>query len=142
MLDDATHQRITTLTDAGNESADGGDLQGALAKFLEALKLIPEPLDDYEANTWLLASIGDLYFQLGEYPAARTALHGAVRSYGGLGNPFIHLRLGQAELELGNEARAAEELARAYVAEGAELFEEEDAKYLRFIQSRLPPQTA
>ena len=53
-----------------------------------------------------------------------------------IGNPFLHLRLGQCQFELGNLDRAADELMRAYMAGGPELFEDEDARYLRFLATR------
>ena len=85
------------------------------------------------------AAIGDMYFQLERFEDCREHFREAVHSPGGLGNPFIHLRLGQSALELGDEARAADELARAFMGGGEELFEGDDAKYLEFIQSRLQP---
>jgi hypothetical protein len=50
-----------------------------------------------------------------------------------IGNPFIHLRLGQTQFELGNKDRAADELMRAYMGAGAEIFAEEAPKYLEFL---------
>lgn len=55
---------------------------------------------------------------------------------GGVGNPFLHLRLGEIALELGDEARAADELIRAYAVGGPEAFQSEDPKYLRFLASK------
>ena len=46
-----------------------------------------------------------------------------MRCSDALGNPFIHLQLGQCQFELGNEQIAADELTRAYVAEGNDIFE-------------------
>ena len=47
---------------------------------------------------------------------------------GAIGNPSIHMRLGQVEFELGNLERAAEELARAYLQQGQNVFASEDPK--------------
>ena len=58
---------------------------------------------------------------------------------GAIGNPFIHMRLGQSQFELGNMDRAADELARAYLQEGLAIFEDEDPKYVAFIKSKLKP---
>jgi hypothetical protein len=49
------------------------------------------------------------------------------------------MRLGQCQFELGNKERAADELARAYMAEGSEIFKEEDPKYFAFLKTRLKP---
>ncbi len=56
-----------------------------------------------------------------------------------IGNPFIHLRLGQCQYELGNEEQAADELARAYMVAGDEIFDTDDPKYLEFIKSKIQP---
>ncbi len=48
-------------------------------------------------------------------------------------SPPILLRLGQSEFELDNKEAAAELLLRAYEAEGEELFDEEDEKYLEYL---------
>ena len=50
-----------------------------------------------------------------------------------IGNPFIHLRLGQTQFELGNKDRAADELMRAYMGAGAEIFVGEAPKYLQYL---------
>jgi hypothetical protein len=55
-----------------------------------------------------------------------------------IGNPFLHLRLGQCQFELGNFDRAADELTRAHVGAGAEIFEGAD-KYFTFLKTRLNP---
>jgi hypothetical protein len=56
-----------------------------------------------------------------------------------IGNPFLHLRLGQCQFELGNLDRAADELARAYMGAGLEIFDSEDAKYFEFLKMRMAP---
>lgn len=48
---------------------------------------------------------------------------------GAIGNPSIHMRLGQVEFELGNLERVAEELARAYLQQGQNVSASEDPKY-------------
>jgi hypothetical protein len=53
-------------------------------------------------------------------------------------SPFLHLRLGQCQFELGNLERATDELARAYMVAGEEVFEGAD-KYFDFLKTRLKP---
>ena len=134
-LDDAVHDRITALSELGNAHADADDLDAALTCFGQAWELLPEPKTQWEAATWLLASIGDMHFLKSEFEPARDALQYAMHCPDAIGNPFIHLRLGQAQLELGNEPRAADELMRAYMGAGGEIFEEEDPKYLAFLRT-------
>ena len=100
---------------------------------------MPEPKTDWEAATWLLGTIGNANFLAGDFEAGRDNLSTAMHCPGAIGNPFLHLRLGQCQLELGNHDRAADELARAYMAEGHRIFIGQDAKYLTFLKTRLDP---
>jgi hypothetical protein len=55
---------------------------------------------------------------------------------GAIGNPFLHLRRGQILLDQGENDAAADELMRAYMAEGADIFADEDPRYLSFLRTR------
>ena len=55
----------------------------------------------------------------------------------GISNPFILLRLGQCAFELGKKDLATENLLRAYMLEGKEIFEEDDKKYFEFLKSNV-----
>lgn len=138
-LDGATHARITALTDQGNALAENGDLEDALRAYGDALELVPQPVSEWEASAWLFAALGDVLFQQGKYVEARHALTEAMRGPGALGNPFIHLRLGQAHFELKDHERAKDELARAYMGGGDEIFDGEDPKYRNYIREILRP---
>ena len=129
-LDDALHQQITEHCERGDHSAESEQYLEAVGHYDQAWSLLPEPKTQWEAATWILASIGD------DFAAAHEALTACMYCPGAIGNPFIHLRLGQAQFELGNEPRAADELMRAYMGAGPEIFEDEDPKYLRFLATK------
>lgn len=130
------HDQISQLGEEGNIRADAGDYTRALGLFDQAWALLPEPKKDWEAATWVLGAIGDVSFLNGDYAAARDALRGSLECPDGLGNPFLHLRLGQALFELGDEDAAADELMRAYMAGGDDIYEDDDPKYLAFLRTR------
>jgi tetratricopeptide (TPR) repeat protein len=138
-LPDSIHTEITRLSEQGNTLADAGECDAAVLCFQQALDLLPLPIEPWSAACWLFTAIGDTLFQSARYREALQPLLNAVKCAGGLGNPFVHLRLGQTQLELGNEVRAADELARAYMGGGKEVFEEEDSKYFTFVKSKLRP---
>jgi tetratricopeptide (TPR) repeat protein len=138
-LSDDVFTRITELCEEGNDLAEQEAFTEALGMFQQAWELLPEPAVQWEAATWILAAIGDVYFLSGDYAAAHEKLTMAMQAPGAVGNPFLHLRLGQVQFELGNEQRAADELARAYLKEGKTLFDGEDPKYLDFIKGKLRP---
>lgn len=138
-LPDNIHAEITRLSEQGNALADVGECDAAVRCFEEALELLPSPIEQWSAACWLFTAIGDTLFQSARYSEAIQPLLDAVKCAGGIGNPFVHLRLGQTQLELGHEVLAADELARAYMGAGGEIFEEEPAKYFAFVKSRLKP---
>ena len=140
-LNEEKAKEIRRLCSRGNDLADERRFAEALESYWAAWDQLPEPQTDWEAATWILAAIGDANFQQGDYEAGRDNLTMAMHCPGAIGNPFVHLRLGQCQFELGNFERAADELARAFLLGGAKLFDQDDPKYLKFIKSRMkePP---
>jgi tetratricopeptide (TPR) repeat protein len=139
-LDQATHEQIVSLSSEGNELMEAGDLPGALQMYRRALELLPKPVHQWEAATWLFTALGDVQFLQGDYLEAQHSLNAALRCPLAVGNPFIHLRLGQVNYELNELTRAKDELARAYMGGGDEVFEGEDPKYRVCIKEILPSQ--
>ena len=136
-LSDEVHGQIKTLCSTGDALAKAEKFPAALKFYWQAYDLLPEPKTDWEAATWILAAIGDANFLSGDYQAGRDNLTTAMHGPDAIGNPFFHLRLGQCQYELGNQDRAADELARAFLLEGEALFAEEDPKYLEFVKTQL-----
>ena len=136
-LPDALYEQIKTLCEQGDILAEEEQYAEALDSYWAALDLLPEPKEQWEAATWILGSIGDADYLSGDFEAGKDNLAGAITCPDGLGNPFLHLRLGECEFELNHLDQAAEELTRAYRAAGAEIFEEEDPKYFAFLKTRL-----
>lgn len=138
-LPDSVHEEIKALSSEGDLLADKQDFAEAVSKYSKAWALIPEPKTDWEASTWVLAALGDAYFLSAHFEFGADAFEQALACPGGFGNPFVHLRLGQCELERGAAPKAAEHLARAYMLEGKEIFAREEAKYFEFVKTRLSP---
>ena len=136
-LDAKTHEAVTRLCAEAEAHAEEARLEEALVAYAQALELLPEPTNHWEAATWIYAAIGDVHFLVGSFETAERAFQEAITCPGAIGNPFLHLRLGQLALEHGEEERAAEELLRAYRAEGEEIFASDDPKYLSFLLSQL-----
>jgi len=136
-LDDDLYLEITRLSEEGNVLDDAGQPAAAMQKFMAALALLPDPAGEWEAATWLHASIGDMHFKLEDFEATRRAFLLASQGPGGMDNPFIHLRLGQAAFELGDLDAAADELTLAYRSEGLDIFDAEDPKYVEFLETRI-----
>jgi tetratricopeptide (TPR) repeat protein len=133
------HAKITALSEAGDDLAKAGNHAGAIKKYDEALALVPSPRLSYEAATWLLVAKGDVYFSTKKWAAAAGAFGEAVYGFGGNENPFVHLRFGQAQFELGSISRSLQSLARAFMLDGEKVFEDEDPRYLSFVRLHLKP---
>src|SRR5438477_11803262 len=101
-LDDEVYEVIKARCAEGDELAEADRFDEAVRKYEDALALVPKPVDHWSAATWIYAAIGDAWFLKGEYERARHAMNRALICPDGIGNPFIHLRLGQAQFELGD----------------------------------------
>ena len=133
-LDDEIYEKIETLSDEGHAFAEEDKYDLALEKFQEALKLVPEPKTEWEASTWLYASIADMYFNKNDFGNAGDAFRNAMNCPEGNVNPFILLRLGECLFETNDKAGAKEFLLKAYEIESEDIFEEEDPKYFALIK--------
>lgn len=134
-LPDTVAQPLFECSQAGDEGLKQGEYADAVQHFQAALAVAPKASPPWEGTAWLLASLAEAYFFLGDYGPAYTALTQALHVPGALGTPFLHLRLGQVQFELGELQQAAAELKRAYQARGEEIFADEDDKYLEFLRS-------
>ena len=136
-LSRAVSNQIDALCAQGDALAEQENYPKAIETYWAAWDLLPEPRTDWEASTWILTAVGDANFLGRDFVAGRDNLGSAMHCPGAIGNPFIHLRLGQCQFELGDLDQAADNLARAYLPEGKRLFENDDPKYLAFIKSKL-----
>ncbi len=132
-LEDQLYERIQTLSAEGDAQLEEENYTQAVAEYSEALALVPEPKEEWEAATWLHASIGAAQYEMGAYPEALESLNHAMRCPEGHANPFILLRLGQCHYALHDLKAAREFLLRAYMLEGREIFEDEDPAYFGAI---------
>ncbi len=111
-----------------------GNTKDAYRKYKEALDIIPEPKTSYETATWILVSIGDMYFKNKQYDMARDYFFEAKNCPNGVSNPYVLFRLGQSLVEMNDESEAKEFLLRAYMLVGDDIFCDEDEKYYNVIK--------
>ncbi|WP_242174816.1 MULTISPECIES: tetratricopeptide repeat protein [unclassified Pseudomonas] len=121
-LPDRIYETITLLSEEGNALYDDSAFEGAISKWSQALNLLPTPQASWEAFTWLSASIGDAFFQLGQYPESLENLKDALNGPDGLDNSFIHYRIGQCQTLLGFDDEAITSLLKAYMLDGDAVF--------------------
>jgi tetratricopeptide (TPR) repeat protein len=137
MLPHDIQKKMDELCREGDERLDMGEFDAALESYRAAAQLIPTPKENWEATTWVYTAIGETLYFKGEYLEALQNLRAAVISPGGLGNPLLHLRLGEVYFELEDYEKAGDELARAYMGGGNEIFSEEEPKYFAFLSSKI-----
>jgi tetratricopeptide (TPR) repeat protein len=119
------YQKITELSEEGNQLLEGHFSDRAVRKWTQALSLLPDPKSDWEASTWLYTSIGDARYQDGEFASASDAFFDALNCPDGQSNPFVHYRLGQCQIRLGNEKAGVDHLLQAYMLDGEAIFNSE-----------------
>lgn len=134
-LDDAIAAELDILVAAGTDLLEAGQAEAAREKFEAGIALLPDPKHHWVASTWLYASIANIHFDAQRWQEARDNFAAAMESPSGLGNPFIQLRLGQAEYELGNTAEAFHRLLFARMRGPQGLLDEVDPKYGKFLET-------
>ena len=133
----ALADKLDQLSERGNVLLDErGDWHGAIEQWREALTLLPEPKAQWEAWTWLNASIGDAFRTGHALEDAKAALFDALNGPDGHANPFILLRLGETLVDLGDTERGVEYLLRAYMLDGERVFEADGSRYLKLLRDR------
>lgn len=135
-LDEEKYLEITRLCKSGDNLAEVKKFEEAISEYNKAWKIVPNPKNNWEASTWILTAIADACFLSGKNKSARQALEYALTCPGGLGSAFIHLRFGQILFDSGELDAAADELMRAYMGAGEDIFERDDPKYMAFLKTR------
>lgn len=137
-LPEPVTEKIRDLCAEGYCAYDNGNFKLALRQFYQAWLLLPKPQFRCEAAGWILAALGDTYFQLSRFPQAIEALNSARHCPGTQRHPFIHLRLGQSLLDSGQITRARQHLLTAFKLGGAAVFTRESTRYYTLIADLVP----
>jgi tetratricopeptide (TPR) repeat protein len=125
---------VEANADIATAAMAADDYDRALDALDKALGVLPEPQQQWNAAGWILVAIGECLFRQRRFKNAAMALQDSIICPGTLGNPWVHLRLGQARFELGEMDSAADELTRAYMGGDREIFDDEDPKYFQLLQ--------
>lgn len=132
-LPDEIYETIESLSDAGQKLFESGNSKAATAKWNEALALLPDPKNKWEAALWLYGALGDAYRSEGRLDDSLSYFQSAYNSADGHLNPYILCMLGVTLYDLNRKEEAVDFLLQAYMLEGEEIFEEEGQKYYDFL---------
>jgi tetratricopeptide (TPR) repeat protein len=130
-------EEIQSILDEGDDFLDTDHFAAALDKYQQAAALIPEPKYDYDISLPVFTAIGEALFFAEQYSKALDVFKETLKMPGAVENPLSHLRLGQTYYELGDFDRAADELMRAYMLDGEDIFRRDGEKYLAFLATRI-----
>jgi tetratricopeptide (TPR) repeat protein len=138
--DPTLYAEICGILDQGDLYADNNEFERALGEYNRAFELLPEPKLDWYIGIILQVAIGDVHFHSENFEAARTAFNKAIfEGAETLANPYVRLRIGQVQFELGDMKHAIDNLASAWMLHGDEIFDTEDPKYWALIKPLLRP---
>lgn len=132
-------ERLTATATTGEEFMNRSAFALAADQYVQALQLVADAQGDWGMTTWLWASLGEARFMARAFDTSAEAFGEALECTGALGTPFLHLRLGQCALEVGDEPAAMAHFSRVHALHGSEAFACEEAKYLEFFQSHGAP---
>ncbi len=131
-------RKIQAKLDQGDALLDRDEFAKALEAYRQAVALIPAPKHRHEIALPAYTALGEGFFFAGYYARALRAFGEALKAPGGVENPLLHLRIGQAHFEGREFDRAADALTRAYALGGRDVFDGEEGKYLSFLATRVP----
>ena len=97
--------------------------------------------NEYENNKtrYILIRIAHLYIYSKMWEEAINTFMEVMEYSNSVGNPLLHLRIGQIGLELEEQKMYEDNLARAMIMGGLKVFENEDDKYKEIVLGLLKP---
>ena len=125
--------KITEISRKAKGLAFAEKYAASIEEYKKGIELIGEKIMESKYAVMLYSGIGEAYYLQKKWEEALEYYGHAVMSEGGLGEPLIHLRLGQLRYELGQKEKAKDELMRAYMGGGEIYFEHENPKYFALI---------
>lgn len=135
-LPDDIQDQIEALSEQAEEARIQGRHEEALDLYTEALELLPEPREQFEAYSFLKATMGDICFLMDRFNDGLENFYDAYTAAGPQNmNPYIIYRLGQIYRQMGDEDNAVEFFKKTYLLEGEDAFEDESD--LIFLKNRV-----
>jgi tetratricopeptide (TPR) repeat protein len=132
---DRDYDEFADLYDEANKLFTRGKVDEALLVFAEALKIIPEPKNEWEETLGILAGIADVWFFKQNYQVCLDALKDAFECPGADQAAHLHFRMGQAYYELEDIPNATESFYKAHILD-EDIFEEESDIYFDLLIAR------
>jgi signal recognition particle subunit SEC65 len=106
----------------------------------ELLKIYESLTDDQKSTKegrYVILHIAEVYFSERWIEDAFENFNFAMQFKDTVGNPFLHLRLGQLNYIVQNKDKMHDELSRALIMAGEPIFKDEDPKLIEMVKSVL-----
>ena len=132
-LDDKIFKKINIFNTNAEQYIADELFPEAIKEYQKAWNTLPEPKQLWDAALWIKVGQAESFLALDDFKSAKQKLLDAILCGGAVNNPLVHLLLGISCFELNEKKCAQEELQIAYDLEGADIFQEGDEKYQRFL---------
>lgn len=123
---DKTNNEVVALSREANRLLEDDKFEAAIEKWNQAIALLPTPRTNWTICKWISTYIGDAMYEKQRYPTAKASFLYALNSPGGIECGYLHYRVGQCEMKLGNPASGADYLAIAYRLDGGTMFQNDE----------------
>lgn len=136
-LESRVEKPVMQLVTKAERLAPRGQMGEAIRALHEAWALLPEPRKEQRLAVTVAGGLGDLYCESGDFAKVLEWTQCALECHSGLENPYVHLRLGQALVELGRREAGVDEIVKAHTLGGRKVLRWADPVYGLLLDERL-----
>lgn len=131
-------RNINDLCELGDALFDLKKYRKAARKYIEALRLLPRPVEQWEVTPHLCFSWGLAYFKARDWDTAINSFESALEYESHRQDPWIHLNIGIVFYKLKKPRNAKKYLKQAFELGGCEVFHGVDNIFLKIASSDQP----
>lgn len=115
------------------------ELNKAYDIYFNLLNQISDNFMNKRKLRFIKIEIGQIYIYAEKWDAALQAFAEAISDNNSVGNPLLHLRIGQCAYKLNMKQIYEDNLSRALITGGLKIFENEDTEYKEIVLGLLKP---
>ncbi len=135
-LSDNIYELITQLVDEGKEHSKKEEYQLSTDKYKKAIRLLSNPVYEWEAFSWLTSNIGLNYLKLENWKDSFRFLNYSLLTSTETNDPLIWFSAGKALYNMDKQNESKNFFIKAYLL-SKEFFNEQDSEYKNLIDDDL-----
>jgi len=120
----AAVRREISVVSAEAQAIERQDVAAAVARWRDAVDLLPGDATQWRAYSALWSTIGDALYTGGDNDAAAQAFQVALRGTD-CDEAYLRFMLAKASVQLGDLDRATDELRTVYAIDGSDMFDDD-----------------